>query len=1067
MGAGELTTLEDELVLLTTRGRTRLEIGGEEVPLRPRERGVLAAIALSHPRSVTVDEIVLRVWGDAAPANARKSLHNHISRIRQSIPGLVATGDDGYVLARPTEVDHASGNASDTPLGDLADIEEVRHLRAEVDDVTDHDLERHVRRRLHDPDPQLLSLTQQLLERHPDRESLWHLHAELQALLGQRRQALASLRTARMRLREYGLDLSSELEALERSLLLGRPSSVAAQPTIEPPARIHPHRDDPFVGRVGELDDLARCWKQVLQARSPHLAVVRGPAGMGKTRLVDEFVQAVSASLDELPRIALSRERRNDDRPLGSIGDLLPLLAPEQAVTSMSDDERAVDARQRFHEVVRGLASTPTIWCIDDLQWMPTDSLDLLSGALEVVDGPLLLVATYRTGELDDPQVVDRRVATTIIDLDAMGIGELRELVEAWALPIDLDTDLELLRARTAGLPLFATEVARSAIRRGERIDPSSVPAALRDWVRIRFEELGEIDPAMTNVIQFAALVGVEFDVDVLAASADLDVDTTDRLLDELVERGVLGSGRRPGELQFSHALLRDVVVEMIGPARARRRHQRVAAAIAERPRTDRIAEWHSALAHHLSLGGAEATEVRRHAVAACDLQLADGAWSAASRSIELALGTGPDRSERAALLARHGRVLLRVQRFADAAASLRDAIEIAAPLGLREVQGRATLDLVGRAGRGAATDSTDAERISLVRSALDALGDESDDTTELTVLRSELERELALALLLTGAATERNDLLERSVARVEELEPVPVDALASAILGRRYARLDPTALDQRIDDLDRVLQLDPRHVRRESLVLAHLYRAEEELRRGRADACRRFLDGAQIALDSYPDPYLTWAASGWRVLLSLHDGDLDAAEQLASATLQLGRGSSGSVAGFGVNLTNIRLLQRRAGEVIPVLNSAVEQHPEIPAYRAVLALCASESGETDLARASIDVFQQAGYENLSYDTSRSLALITLSHAAADIGHADAARSLLPLVSPQAGQHAVISAYGSGGAYWGPVSYALARLALTSGDRATAAAWFEDAVREVGNAPLFAERIARHAAELG
>jgi tetratricopeptide (TPR) repeat protein len=1040
---------------ITTRGRTRLTIAGEPVALRPRERSVLAAIAASHPRPADLDDVIDRVWGSSAPQHARNSLHNHIGRIRRTAPGIVKTIDDGYALDDAVVVDHVDGDAGDTPLGDLADTEDVRDLRARIDGQSEAALEAQVRAALAHPTPESLATARQLTDAHPDREHLWHLLAATQSALGHRRDALTSIRSARRSLADYGLELGTELKAFEAELLAG--VSTTPHTGQRSHARIHPHGDDPFVSRHTELHDLAATWAAVVERRSPRLAIVRGPAGIGKTRLVDEFVRSATATATPAPTVIVSRERVDDDRPLGALTDVVG-ASPAATIVAPTDSDVGIELQRRVDAAVASIASTPTIWCIDDLQWTPTDSLRLLTHAIEAASGPLLLVTTHRSGELSTPGLLDRRVDTTVVELAPMERDEVEDLITAWAVPATASDDLDLLHRRTAGLPMFASEIARVASRRGERIDAASIPTALTDWVRNRLEEF---DDLTTQVIQTAAAIGREFDADLVAASTGVDVDVVDTVLDDLVTRGVVAGTDRPGELRFAHVVVRDVVYDMLGPARARRRHASIAASIAADPDSMHPTEWHASLALHLHRGGRSGDEVRRHAIAAGTAQLSDGAWSAAHQSIRLALDTDPPDAERAELLAMRGRAELRLQQFTEATASLHATIDIATRLGLVELQGRATLDLAGRAGRGADTEASDEERIALVRSALDALGPDHDDSPDLAELRSGLERELAFALLLTGDADERARLLAASVERIERLDPVRPRALALALLGNRYAQLAPQHLEQRLADIDRVLSFDESEVGVETVIAAHIYRAEEELRAGRARRTVASLDAADRALRGHHDPYLTWAASGWRVLVAVYDGDIEQAERLAVETMAIGGESGGAVAALGVNLTNIRLLQHRADEMIDLIAAAVDSHPEIPAYRAVLALCAAESGDDALAMSSIDWFTATEFGNLPHDTTRSLALATLAHAAAIIGHRDAATALAPMLEPYAGQHIVISTYGGGGAYWGPASHALGRLAGLLGDAVGARRWFARAADEAADAPAFLERI-RH-----
>lgn len=79
--------------------------------LRSKERSIIAALALHHPAPATAAVLAPLIWGDDLPATAVKSIHNHVSRIRVSTPGLIDTAHDGYRLASGSEI-HSSGGTS-------------------------------------------------------------------------------------------------------------------------------------------------------------------------------------------------------------------------------------------------------------------------------------------------------------------------------------------------------------------------------------------------------------------------------------------------------------------------------------------------------------------------------------------------------------------------------------------------------------------------------------------------------------------------------------------------------------------------------------------------------------------------------------------------------------------------------------------------------------------------------------------------------------------------------------------------------------------------------------------
>ena len=141
----------------------------------------------------------------------------------------------------------------------------------------------------------------------------------------------------------------------------------------------------------------------------------------------------------------------------------------------------------------------------------------------------------------------------------------------------------------------------------------------------------------------------------------------------------------------------------------------------------------------------------------------------------------------------------------------------------------------------------------------------------------------------------------------------------------------------------------------------------------------------------------------------------------------------------------DIRLYQGRSAEVLDLLTGAADAFPNIPCYRAVLALCAVEAGDADLAARSYGHFRDTGFDAIPKDSNRLLALVVLADTAAQLGDAASADALGDLLLPAADLQAILNCYGGGGAYWGPVSHQLGRLAALAGRTEEADRWFAQA----------------------
>ena len=103
-----------------------LELTGEGVaaPTRPKERAVVAFLALRAGRSASVAELIDALWGDEAPVTAVKSLQSYVARARAGLGRevLVAAADGYQLTISPDDVDVVRFERA---------LESVRALRAE------------------------------------------------------------------------------------------------------------------------------------------------------------------------------------------------------------------------------------------------------------------------------------------------------------------------------------------------------------------------------------------------------------------------------------------------------------------------------------------------------------------------------------------------------------------------------------------------------------------------------------------------------------------------------------------------------------------------------------------------------------------------------------------------------------------------------------------------------------------------------------------------------------------------------------------------------------------------
>ncbi len=363
-----------------------------------------------------------------------------------------------------------------------------------------------------------------------------------------------------------------------------------------------------LVGRVDELARLRDLLDSVLVEGS-RLALVGGDAGSGKTTVVDAFVRDLATTaadrgaqvirgqcvplggdgLPYAPIVGALREliaRHGRDQVLEwagasrvGLGALLPdLIAPPRDLEGLR--------LQLFEAVARlweSAAQTgPLVVVIEDLHWADESTrhlLRFLTGAL--TEAPVLVIATYRTDELDRRHPlrpflaeVGRLAGVTRLEIGGLSRAEVADLLTRLLGRTPSGVAVDLVHRRSEGLPYFVTELATSASR-----GCVDMPDTLRDALNVRVQRLSD---RAQETLQVAAVAGPRVEHALLEAISDRSPAELDTDLREAVDVGVLIVDE-DGYL-FRHALLREVVHEDMLPGRHSRLHARFAALLEERP---------------------------------------------------------------------------------------------------------------------------------------------------------------------------------------------------------------------------------------------------------------------------------------------------------------------------------------------------------------------------------------------------------------------------------------------------------------------------------------------------
>ncbi len=365
----------------------------------------------------------------------------------------------------------------------------------------------------------------------------------------------------------------------------------------------------PLVGRVSEL----RQYRAILGACSAsgrgQAVHVRGEAGMGKTRLVEEWAREAEAAgfachvglvLDfgagtgrdavrsvvrgllglgsgSEPGAAHAAATAAIDAGLVTreaavfLNDLLDLPQAAELRALYDAMDNATRLRGKRDTVVRLVeqASTaqPRLIVVEDVHWADRLTLDHVAGlAIVAARCPMVLVTTSRID--GDPLDASWRAQLGGVPISSVELGPLHETEARLLATPFLASNIELVERcieRAGGNPLFLDQLLRNA----EEQAGASVPGSVQSLVQARLDRLEAADKA---ALQAASVLGQRFDPDTLSHLLEHAGHSCERLV---AHRLLRPQGDR---FLFAHALIRDAIYDGLLKARRRELHQRAAA---------------------------------------------------------------------------------------------------------------------------------------------------------------------------------------------------------------------------------------------------------------------------------------------------------------------------------------------------------------------------------------------------------------------------------------------------------------------------------------------------------
>lgn len=638
------------MLLLRTLGELRLDGCSSARLSSPRkELTLLTYLARRAPKAVGRDKLAELLWGERDTAKARQSLRQALLELKRIIGEGLETGADRVGLVAGAVILDAVLFERD--LAGKRWAEAIEHWRgdflADIDDLGGEDfriwleaerenLRRGLRLALlrlveesqrNGAWKQGISWAERWVELLPlDEEGHRHL-IELTQLDGRTTDALTQYAAFRARLRATDSEPTPALvqlgQVLERHATGDRGHHTPGSAALFTPD---------LVGRGPALAELLAGWERV-RAGTTASILVEGEAGIGKTRLCEEFLRQLAAR-GPAPVVLRARGHESPEAAgHGLFSEMLAALVSAPGLAGASPRTLselgliAPGLRDRFPGLPEPYGSQPAlegalvealtvvseerplVVYIDDLPRADRGSQRLLRSVMTRISAAVLFLMTARTGD-EEPSAAYIELASEShvrrLKLQVLGQRDVEALIGSMLeLPASERQRLaRRLHAQGGGNPFYTIELTAAMVDE-ELLTPTEsgswrlaavqeaqlipLPATIREVVSRRLDRLsGEV----RRTVEAAAVLGRTFDADLTPSVSGLGTPASGVALQELIARRMVReTPDSPGMYEFTHEIICRVAYDQLAPERREALHRSAAKAWQPRARRSRAAK--------------------------------------------------------------------------------------------------------------------------------------------------------------------------------------------------------------------------------------------------------------------------------------------------------------------------------------------------------------------------------------------------------------------------------------------------------------------------------------------
>ncbi len=604
-------------------------------PGSPTSRSLIAYLLLNRNRPADRRRLAFTFWPSATESAARRNLRQYLHHVRTA---LAPTDPDGSLLLANSSSIQINPKVEisldvDTFLYETrpeASVDEIKHaLSLYTDDllvdiydewcISERDRFRQVWLETLDRYSQILqasgkmnealSTVQKWADAEPFDETAQRRLMSLYALTGERAKAIQTYHNfAQSLVKELDTEPLPETQALLQSIQNGQ--ALAASDTPKPISA--QHRTDipksqtfpalPFIGRQTEIATLEQAYRGAA-AGFGRLVLVTGEAGIGKTRLLQEYLalhpdliglQSACYELDSMAPFAPLRQAleyspllnllTKKKLPPAWATTLIPIIPelgqqfpypnfPGHQVDGVTLRETLINLIIHLSDICQ---NPPLHLILDDLHWADTPTWELLASLTRrVLSTPLLIIGLFRVEDLPAERhpllrTIQRGDSLWTLDLPRLTSNETADLARHLN-PQEASNSIFVQRLfqETEGNPFFIVETVRAIQETRNQQAPvslTSIPNSIQRVIEARLDRLGT---ASREALACAASIGRSFTYPLLQEILGDSSESVIAFIEEWLQRGLVLEGKQGYD--FRHDKFRQVAYA--GLSRARREH--------------------------------------------------------------------------------------------------------------------------------------------------------------------------------------------------------------------------------------------------------------------------------------------------------------------------------------------------------------------------------------------------------------------------------------------------------------------------------------------------------------